>query len=139
MVRRHEGLRLSAYRCPAGVWTIGYGSTRGVRPGMRIREDQAEWLLRVDLDEALLAVDRLVTVRLAPHEREALASFVFNLGAARLGKSTLLKLLNAQERVQAAAQFDRWVFARVKGKRVRLPGLVKRRAEERAMFEGRVP
>jgi GH24 family phage-related lysozyme (muramidase) len=139
LVKRHEGLKLDAYRCPAGVWTIGYGSTRGVRQGQRITEAQAEALLRTDLDEALAAVDRLVTVRLAWNEREALASFVFNLGAAALRRSNLLRLLNARDRRAAAEQFDRWVWSRSGAKRVVLPGLVKRRAEERALFEGKVP
>ena len=138
LCRHFEGLRLEAYRCPAGVLTIGYGHTGpDVSPGLRITVDRAEQLLRADLAKARRDVDRLVLVPLAPHQREALASFVFNLGAAAFKGSTLLKRLNSGDMTGAADQFERWVYATVDGKPKRLPGLVARRAAEEAMFCGR--
>ncbi|NUB05801.1 lysozyme [Azospirillum sp. Vi22] len=135
LVRHFEGLYLKAYLCPAGVPTIGYGHTAGVRMGQTITSLQAEVYLRADMAEAAAAVDQLVKVPLTDQQRGALASFVFNLGAGSLQSSTLLRLLNQGDYAGAAGQFGRWVFATVKGKKQVLDGLVKRRAAERALFE----
>ncbi|MBP2303338.1 lysozyme [Azospirillum picis] len=136
LVRHFEGLHLSAYRCPAGVPTIGYGHTKGVRIGQVITAAKAEEYLQADLAEARAQVDRLVTVPLAPHQAVALTSFVFNLGAGNFTSSTLLKRLNVGDAAGAAEQFGRWVYATVNGKKTQLPGLVSRRAAEVAMFQG---
>jgi len=136
MVRHFEGLYLTAYRCPAGVPTIGHGHTKGVRLGDVISETKAEEFLRADLAEARAVVDRLVAVPLAPNQRDALASFVFNLGQGQFAGSTLLKTLNRGDVAGAAEQFGRWVYATVGGKKTRLPGLVSRRAAEAALFCG---
>ncbi|MHA7064050.1 lysozyme [Azospirillum argentinense] len=135
LVRHFEGLYLKAYLCPAGVPTIGYGHTAGVRMGQTINGLQAEVFLRADMAEAARDVDRLVKVPLTDRQRGALASFVFNLGAGALQTSTLLRLLNQGDYAGAAGQFGRWVFATVNGEKVQLPGLVKRRAAEKALFE----
>ncbi len=135
LIRQFEGLRLSAYRCPAGIATIGYGSTAGVQMGQTITSERAEELLREDVRQFEAAVSRLVKVPLTQGQFDALASFAFNLGAKSLEKSTLLRLLNAGDYSGAAAQFDRWVYASGK----KLSGLVKRRAAERALFEGKTP
>ncbi|CAO3439729.1 lysozyme [Azospirillum argentinense] len=135
LVRHFEGLYLSTYLCPAGVPTIGYGHTAGVRMGQTIDGLQAEVFLRADMADAAAAVDRLVKVPLTDRQRGALASFVFNLGAGTLRDSTLLRLLNQRDYEGAAGQFGRWVFATVDGVKTRLPGLVKRRAAESLMFE----
>lgn len=135
LIRQSEGLRLSAYRCPAGIPTIGYGSTAGVRMGQTITAERAESLLREDVRQFESAVDRLVKVPLTQSQYDALVSFSFNLGAKSLEKSTLLRLLNAGDYSGAAAQFDRWVYASGK----KLPGLITRRAAERALFEGDTP
>ncbi|NUB13694.1 glycoside hydrolase family protein [Azospirillum brasilense] len=135
LVRHFEGLYLSAYLCPAGVPTIGYGHTAGVRMGQTITSLQAEVFLRADMAEAAAAVDRLVTVPLTDRQCGALASFVFNLGAGALGSSTLLRLLNQGDYEGAAGEFAKWVYATVNGKKVQLPGLKKRRAAEKALFE----
>ena len=132
LIKRFEGLRTEAYRCPAGVWTIGYGSTRGVREGMRITEAQAEALLLRDVERFERAVAGMVEVPITQGQLDALVSFAFNLGPEALRRSTLLKRLNASEYAKAAQEFARWNRA---GGRV-LPGLTKRRAAERAMFEG---
>ncbi len=133
LIKSFEGLRLSAYKCPAGVWTIGYGTTAGVKPGQTITKERAEELLREDVKRFEDQVMRLVKVRLTQGQFDALVSFTYNLGAANLGNSTLLRLLNAGDYKGAAAQFDRWTKAGGK----ELPGLVKRRAAERALFEGK--
>lgn len=145
LAQHFEGLYLTAYRCPAGVPTIGYGHTAGVTEahiGRRaITEDEADRMLADDLAQAAAAVDRLVKVPLTDRQRGALASFVFNLGAGALGESTLLKLLNRGDYSGAAGQFGRWVKATVRDKKtgqpakVTLAGLVSRRAAEAALFQ----
>ncbi|MGR0183223.1 lysozyme [Azospirillum aestuarii] len=135
LVRHFEGLYLKAYLCPAGVPTIGYGHTAGVRMGQTINGLQAEVYLRADMADAAAAVDRLVTAPLTDRQRGALASFVFNLGAGALQSSTLLRLLNQRDYPGAAAEFPKWVYATVNGKKVQLDGLKKRRAAEAKLFE----
>lgn len=138
LVRHFEGLYLKVYRCPAGVLTIGYGHTGpDLAAGLTITEEQADDLLRRDLTRAAGDVDRLVKVPLEPFERDALTSFVFNLGAGALGNSTLLKRLNAGDREAAAAEFLKWNKATVNGQKKVLAGLVKRREAERSLFLSR--
>jgi lysozyme len=136
-IGRHEGLRLTAYRDAAGVWTIGYGHTAAAGPpvpaaGMSVTAAEADAILGRDLARFEAAVTRLVTVPLSPQQFDALVSFAFNVGEGALARSTLLKKLNAGDVRGAAAEFGRWNKA---GGRV-LTGLTRRRAEERAMFEG---
>ncbi|WP_042702041.1 lysozyme [Azospirillum sp. B506] len=135
LVKHFEGLYLTAYLCPAGVPTIGYGHTAGVTMGETITLEQANAFLASDLAEAAGHVDALVKVPLNENQRGALSSFVFNLGAGSLESSTLLKLLNAGDYAGAAGQFGRWVYATVNGKPTKLPGLVARRAAEAALFQ----
>lgn len=136
LVKHFEGLYLNAYRCPAGVATIGYGHTAGVQMGQTITQAQADEFLQQDLTSAAASVDRLVTVPLNDDQRGALASFVFNLGAGSLSSSTLLKKLNAKDYEGAAAEFGKWVYCTVGGVKKQLPGLVARRAAESALFQG---
>ncbi len=136
LVKHFEGLYLNAYLCPAGVPTIGYGHTAGVKMGQTITAADADAFLQADLTAAAAQVDKLVKVALNPQQRGALASFVFNLGAGSLQSSTLLVLLNKGDYAGAAGQFGRWVYATVNGVKTQLPGLVKRRAAEADLFEG---
>lgn len=131
IVKEAEGLRLSAYLCPAGIPTIGYGHTKDVKLGDTCTKQQAEEWLENDFFMAKNDVRAVVKVPLRENQLDALASFVFNLGVRKLIQSTLLKKLNAGDYSGAAAEFDKWVFA---GK-VKLNGLVKRRAKERQLFE----
>ena len=131
IVKEAEGLRLSAYLCPAGIPTIGYGHTKGVKLGDTCTKEQAEKWLENDFFMAKQDVKAVVKVPLKENQLDALASFVFNLGVRKLTQSTLLKKLNAGDYSGAAAEFDKWVFA---GK-VKLNGLIKRRAKERKLFE----
>jgi lysozyme len=131
-IKKHEGLRLQAYRCSAFVPTIGYGHTQGVKMGTRITEEQADIFLKEDLEKVEEQVLDTVSVMLTQNQFDALVSFVFNLGINRLKKSTLLKKLNAGDYGGAAWEFNKWVFA---GK-IKLNGLVGRRLAESKMFNG---
>ncbi len=134
LIKRFEGLRLTAYPDPGtggDPWTIGYGHTNGVKPGMKITENWAEELLRDDLAEFEAAVNGLVTVRLCQHQFDALVSLVFNIGPGAFSDSTLLRLLNAGLYDDAALQFVRWN----KGGGKVLSGLTRRRMAERKLFE----
>ena len=134
LIKEFEGLRLHAYQDSAGVWTIGWGHTGDVRRGQSITVHQAEALLALDIGIAAAAVNRHVEAPLSQNMFDALVSFTFNLGERRLAESTLLKKLNLRDYAAAAAEFGKWVKATIKGKKVTLPGLVRRRAAERAMF-----
>lgn len=90
LIRQFEGLRLMAYQCPAGVWTIGYGHTSGVAPGMVVTKEQAEEFLRQDISTA----ENIVNAEcqsLRQCQFDAMVSFVFNIGGGNFRKSTLLK------------------------------------------------
>ena len=130
LIKEFEGLYLTAYKCPAGVWTIGWGCTNGVRPGQRITEDQAETMLRAELSKFESGVDRLVKIALSQSEFDALVSFAYNVGLGALGDSTLLSKLNRGDRAGAAAEFPRW--NKVNG--TPLAGLTRRRAAEQRLF-----
>lgn len=130
LIRRFEGLKLDAYRCPAGVWTIGYGHAGPeVRSGMRISREEAEALLIADVLRFDGAVRRIAGPS-SQGQHDALVSFAFNLGLGALMSSTLLKKHKAGDHEGAAGQFGRWVHA---GGR-KLAGLEKRRAAEAALY-----
>jgi len=130
--KRYEELRLKAYLCPAKVWTVGYGATgRGIGPGTVWTEEQAELNLRERFAKLGAQIDALVAVPLKAAQKAALALLADNIGIDAFGKSSLLRLLNAGNYKGAAVQFDRWNRG---GGRV-LRGLIKRRAEERRLFE----
>lgn len=130
LVREHEGLRLEAYQDTSGIWTIGYGHTEEVRPGDCISRERAEQFLKADLAKAERAVARLVKVPLTDNQFSALVSFVFNAGEGAFAKSTLLRKLNEGGHGLVPACLKAWIFdnGRV------LPGLVKRRAAEAALW-----
>jgi GH24 family phage-related lysozyme (muramidase) len=132
LLKAFEGLRLRAYQDAVGVWTIGYGTTSGVRPGMVITEAQAEELLRRDLNRFERAVTDLVNVPLNSDQFSALVSFTYNVGEGALASSTLLRLLNQRDYKGAADQLLRWDKADGQA----LAGLTRRRKAERALFLG---
>lgn len=134
LLKRFEGLRLQRYLCPAGVPTIGYGTTHWfdggpIPPGAVITPEQAERFLVRDVSRFELGVYRLVR-GLPPECHAALTSFSYNLGLGALAGSTLLRRVRAERWDDAAEQFQRWVFAGGK----RLSGLVRRREAERVLF-----
>lgn len=139
LIKEFEGLRLKAYLCPAKVWTIGYGSTGPhVRPGMVITEAEAEHLLRGDLDRFEAGVEKAVGgTPTTDNEFSAMVSLAFNigLGSPKRGvsgflTSSVLRRHLAGNKVLAAAAFLLWVKAGGKT----LPGLVRRRGRERALY-----
>lgn len=138
---REDGL-IAAYLCPAKVWTIGWGTTKyrsgkSVEDGDVITPEQAQEYFEWDLSWFAEAVERLVQVPLTQQQFDALVSFVYNVGAGSLEKSTLLKKLNKRDYDGAAKQFLRWDKARNNktGKMESLAGLTKRRQDEKRMFE----
>lgn len=130
LVKEFEGLELKAYLCPAGVPTIGYGRTKGVKLGQTCTEAQAEAWVAEEYAGFEAAVRKLVKVPLNANQLGALTSFAYNLGVGALMRSTLLRRLNSRNYAGAAAQFAVWNKAAGKVS----PGLVRRRAAERALF-----
>jgi lysozyme len=126
-----EGLRLQAYQDSVGVWTIGYGHTGSIYPGMVISQLQAEQFLLADVQSAVHCVNQAVNVVLTQEEFDALVDFVFNVGSGNFVKSTLLRDLNAHNFNDAAQQFLLWNRA---GGQV-LAGLLRRRAGEAQLFQ----
>ncbi|NRB13119.1 MAG: lysozyme [Rhizobiales bacterium] len=134
IIKKHEGLKLQAYKCPAGIWTIGYGHTHQVSKGDVIDGDMATEYLKKDVRHAQETIRRLVTVSLEQHRFDALVSFIFNVGAGNFSSSTLLKMMNKGNFEGAEDQFKRWNKARVKGKLTPLRGLTRRRGDEANLF-----
>ncbi|MCD1608623.1 lysozyme [Stutzerimonas kunmingensis] len=131
VVSHFEGLEKAAYKDPIGIPTICYGHTATAELGQVKTEAECDGLLKEDLQVALDAVDKYVKVEMPAQRRAAFVSFVYNVGAGNFARSTMLRKLNAGDSRGACAELDKWVYA---GGRV-LPGLVKRRAEERALCE----
>lgn len=136
MVKHHEGFRADAYICPAGVWTIGYGNTyyedgRKVGRGDHITESEAEKLFINVLKDFREYVRSKVKVALNNNQLQALTSFTYNVGKGAFSNSTLLRKLNSNDYKGAAQEFPRWNKG---GKRV-LQGLVRRREDEKRLFE----
>ena len=130
LIKEFEGLRLKAYLCPGGVWTIGYGHTACVKPGMVISEAQAEEYLKADL----ISFERYLNglgLALNQNQFDALISLIYNIGIGNFQKSTLLRKarINANDN-SIMDEFLRWVYS--KG-RV-LPGLQRRRLAEMKLY-----
>jgi lysozyme len=134
LIKRFESLRLEAYLCPAGVRTIGWGHTEGVQPGQRITVDEAEGLLRRDIEQVENDLDRVITVPLTQGQYDALVSLCFNLrgGARRLPRIApkLVEKLMSGDRFGASIEL--LDINRVNGEP--MLGLTRRREAERALF-----
>lgn len=130
LLQSFEGLYLEAYQDAVGVWTIGWGATEGVEPGMQITVAEAEKMLQDELDKFEAAVADAVRVQINDNQFSALVSFSYNLGARSLFESTLLQLLNQGKFQEAADEFPRWDKAGGQS----LLGLSRRRRAERALF-----
>lgn len=132
LIKSFEGLRLKAYKCPAGVWTIGYGHTKGVKEGDVITEQEAEDMLKKDVVGFEINVRGAVIPNLNDHQYDALTSFAYNVGLGNFRKSTLLRLINSgiTAREDITNQFMRWVYAGGK----KLTGLVRRRTAEAELY-----
>lgn len=131
LIKKFEGLKLNAYQDIIGVWTIGYGH---VGPeayrGAVIDDDRATDLLHLDLRKFEDGINAFVKVELNQNQFDALVSFCYNVGLGNFQKSSMLKAINIKDFAKAATQFPLW--ANAGGKKI--PTLVKRRAEEQALF-----
>ncbi len=140
VMKEHEGLRLKAYRCPSGVLTIGYGHTRNVKTGQIINKDTAERFFVEDVEAVERLVDREPFAKdLSQGQYDALVSFLFNVKYSSYQTSTLRrKIINNVNDVTIPDEFRRWVYGTdpVTKKKIKLPGLVKRREWEASMYEG---
>ena len=130
ILKYFEGCKLTAYQDSVGVWTIGYGHTKGVYDGMTITQDQAEQMLLSELKEYEGYIENMVTVPLTQNQFDALVVWIYNLGPTNFKNSTLLKELNAGNYNAAGQEITRWNKA---GGKV-LAGLVKRREAEAELF-----
>ena len=130
LIKKYEGLRLKAYKCPAGKLTIGYGHTNNVRPDDVITEAQAVELLLRDVLDCEGVINRLVMKTLNQGQFDACISFIFNLGAGNFQRSTLLRKINQGDFAGASREFSRWIYSNGKI----LNGLKKRREEEKQLF-----
>lgn len=135
LLQKFEGCKLKAYKCPAGIWTIGYGHTSAagnpqVTDGSVISQTEAENILAKDLYSFERGVLACVKVPLSQHQFDVLVDFAYNAGLGALQKSTLLKKVNASDFDAVPAELMKWT----KGGGKELPGLVRRRQAEIALW-----
>lgn len=126
--------RCTTYLCPAGVATIGWGCTKGVKVGDVWTREEAEDGLRRELAKSEAAVSRLVTVEITQPQFDALVSFAYNCGDGAIASSSILRKLNKGDIDGAASAFSAWNKATVRGRKIVLRGLSRRRAAEKALF-----
>lgn len=132
LIKRFEGLRLTAYKCPAGVWTIGYGQTGpNIKQGTTITLEQAEQLLVTSLIQYENAVDKYAG-KAHQNQFDAMVSLCYNIGIGNFSKSSVARLHKAGQYTGAAAAFLLWNKA---GGKI-LAGLVNRRKAERNLYLG---
>lgn len=132
LIREFEGCRLEAYKCPAGVWTIGYGSTHGAREGDRWSQAEADERLEQDASVLCATICRDTNGHgLNDNQLSALISLAYNIGMGALKGSTLMRFIRRGDYESAADQFERWNKAGGKP----LAGLTRRRKAERELFE----
>ena len=135
MLKQFEGCKLTAYKCPAGIWTIGYGHTSAagapiVEPGMKITQAQAEIILKADLVRFEQPVEALLKQPVTQAQFDVLVDFAYNAGVGALKTSTLLKKVNAADLDAVPGELMKWT----KGGGKVLPGLVRRRQAESAWW-----
>lgn len=136
LIKKYEGFRSKPYKCPAGIWTIGYGSTFYIngekvsQHDSEISETFASELLENVVNDFAIKIDRLIKVSLNQNQFDALVSFTYNVGIGAFSKSTLLKKLNNADFDGASKEFKRWNKANGKV----LNGLVNRRNDESKLF-----
>ena len=131
LIKQFEGLRRTAYLCPAGVWTIGYGHTKGVREGDTVTDEEADIMLQQDLKAAEDTVNAQ-GLALSQLQFDALVSLVYNIGSGNFQSSTLLKKL--RENVKPNAQLEKWWKVWNKAGGQTLKGLERRRLAEYTLY-----
>jgi len=135
LIKEFEGFKEKAYKCPAGITTIGYGTTiypdgTPVKRGDKCTEEEAETYLRADIEKFEYYVSDLIEIELNENQFSALVSFTYNLGAGNLKKSTLREKLNSGD-YNVGDEFLKWNKANGK----ELKGLTRRRQAEKELFE----
>tara|TARA_Y100001951_G_scaffold96929_1_gene96189 strand:- start:21 stop:473 length:453 start_codon:yes stop_codon:yes gene_type:complete len=133
LIKNYEGCRLEAYQDSVGIWTIGYGVIKGVKEGDKINQEEADHLLQEELPEYEGYINDMIKVPLEQCQFDALVCWVYNLGPNNLKDSTLLKVINEKNYEDVPEQIKRWN----KAGGVVLAGLVKRRAAEADLFQGK--
>ncbi len=133
LIKKFEGCRLEAYKCSAGVWTIGYGRTTNVKEGDTCTQEEAEKWLNEELVVYGAYVNDAVLITLEQNEFDALVAWTYNLGSTNLNNSTMLRVLNENQKEDVPHQMRRWNKANGKV----LEGLVRRREAEALLFEGK--
>lgn len=137
LIKKFEGCKLKAYKCPAGLWTISWGLTfypdgTKVKEGDSITKERAEQLFDFIVDDFAAKVDALVKANITDNNFAAIVSFTFNVGVGNLRKSTLLKKVNANPKDKTiGAEFRKWTRANGEV----LKGLVRRREAEAKLYE----
>ena len=130
LIKQFEGLRLKAYLCPAGIWTIGYGHTSGVSPNSFITIQEADEYLHRDVATIEMQLNKL-NLSLRQCQWDAIVSFVFNVGIGNFKSSTLLaKIRTNPDDNSIMDEFLRWVYANGKV----MKGLQKRRLAEMKLY-----
>lgn len=132
LIKQFEGFRAKAYLCPAGVWTIGYGHTKGVKAGDVVSEEQATELLRQDVADAENIINDLITVPLKQCQFDALVSLVYNIGGGNFYSSTIRRLINEKCKDRVGLQYAWGMWRRAGGRT--LSGLIRRREAEFKLF-----
>lgn len=133
LIKKFEGCRLQAYLCPAGVWTVGVGHTKGVKKGMVITQQQAETFLKDDIKPIETLLNGM-GINYTQNQFDALVGFVFNLGQGNFKSSTMYKYIVARKSdIEITDQMVKWHNAGGKP----LLGLKKRRSEEANLFLGK--
>jgi len=132
-IAKFEGCKLEAYKCPAGVWTIGYGHTKGVKKGDIVTSEIANDLLKQDTKQFLDCVYKEVGDICNENQIVALTSFAFNVGVGNFRGSTLLKVVkkNPKDFAGVRSEFLRWIYADGNA----LKGLKKRRNAEAELYK----
>lgn len=125
-IASNEGFRSKAYQDIVGVWTIGYGETKNVKPGDTITKERALVQLNKSVDAHTRGMIQCIKVPISQNEYDAYASFTYNVGVGAFCKSTLVKLLNQQKYDEACKELLKWDYAGGK----KWPGLTRRRNEE---------
>lgn len=136
LIKEFEGFSERVYLCPGGVYTIGYGHTRGVQIGDTCTRDKAEEYLRDDLKDTEEAIEALVTVPLTQNQFDALVSLVYNIGSGNFYDSTIRRVINCK--VADKEEYRRAWMMWVKSKGKVLKGLVRRREAEYKLFSGQI-
>lgn len=137
LIRHYEGCKLEAYKCSAGVWTIGFGNTfhpdgRPVKQGDTITQQQAEQYLMIILKTFAISVNQALKIHIAQHQYDALVCLTYNIGVGNFEKSTLLKLINKEAPI---TEIEKWWLVWNKAKGKVLNGLTARRKSEFHLYK----